>query len=54
MGRTITYDPANSIQIEFYDIYVNDIIARALKYLGINIDEQGIEQFAVMQQQETI
>ena len=54
VGRTVTYDPANSIQIEFYDIYINNIISRALKYLGINIDEQGIEQFAVMQQQETI
>ena len=53
VGRTVTYDPANSIQIEFYDIYINNIISRALKYLGINIDEQGIEQFAVMQQQET-
>ena len=53
VGRVITYDPVNSVQIEFYDIYINNIISRALKYLGINISEADIEQFAQLQQQQT-
>lgn len=53
VGRTLTYNPLTSIQIEFYDVYINNIIARALKYLGINMDEQQIEQFAQIQSQET-
>lgn len=52
-GRTITYDPLTSTQIEFYDVYVNNIISRALKYFGINMDENGIIQYGQLQQQET-
>lgn len=53
-GRVITYDANTSTQIEFTDAYVNNIISRGLKYFGINMGEQDIQQFAQSQQQQTI
>jgi hypothetical protein len=52
-GRTITYNPSTSTQLEFTDVYINNIIARALKFYGINMAEQDIQQFAQIQTQET-
>jgi hypothetical protein len=52
-GRTITYDANTSTQLEFTDVYINNIIARALKFWGINMAEQDIQQFAQLQTQET-
>ena len=52
-GRTVTYDPTNSVQIEFSDIYCNNILSRALKIIGVNMDEEGIEQFAQSQSQQS-
>jgi hypothetical protein len=52
-GRTITYDPNTSTQLQFTDVYINNIIARALKFWGINMAEQDIQQFAQLQTQET-
>lgn len=52
-GRTITYNPVTSTQLEFTDVYINNIIARALKFYGINMAEQDIAQFAQIQTQET-
>ena len=52
-GRDITYDAAGSTQLEWGDVYINNIIARALSYAGVNMDEQGILQYAEMYKQET-
>jgi hypothetical protein len=52
-SRTITYDPLTSTQLEFTDVYINNIISRALKFWGINMAEQDIQQFAQIQTQET-
>ena len=52
-GRTITYNPGTSTQLEFTDVYINNILARALKFWGINMAEQDIQQFAQLQTQET-
>lgn len=52
-GRTITYDPNISTQLEFTDVYINNIISRALKFWSINMAEQDIQQFAQIQTQET-
>jgi hypothetical protein len=52
-GRNITYDPNTSTQLEFTDVYINNIISRALKFWGINMAEQDIQQFAQLQTQET-
>lgn len=52
-GRTITYDNATSTQLEFTDVYINNIISIALKFWGINMAEQDIQAFAQNQTQET-
>lgn len=52
-GRVITYDPNTSTQLEWNETYWNNIIARSLKYAGVNMDEQGIQQFADMYEKET-
>ena len=52
-GRSITYDPNTSTQLEFTDVYIYNIISRALKFWGINMAEQDIQQFAQIQTQET-
>ncbi len=52
-GRTITYDANTSTQLEFTDVYINNILSRALKFWGINMAEQDIQQFAQLQTQET-
>lgn len=52
-GRNVVYDNANSVQLEFTDVYINNIISRALKFWGINMAEADIEQFAQLQTQET-
>lgn len=53
VGRAITYDSTNSVQIELLEIYWNNIIARALKYSGVNMDEKGVIDFANQYQNET-
>jgi hypothetical protein len=52
-SRTITYNPNTSTQLEFTDVYINNIMSRALKFWGINMAEQDIQQFAQIQTQET-
>ena len=52
-SRTLTYDNATSTQLEFTDVYINNIISIALKFWGINMAEQDIQVFAQNQTQET-
>ena len=52
-SRTIIYDNATSTQLEFTDVYINNIISIALKFWGINMAEQDIQAFAQNQTQET-
>lgn len=53
VGRVITYNVNSSVQIEFLDTYVNNILAKSLKYAGINMNEQQVSQFAEIYSQET-
>jgi hypothetical protein len=53
LGRTVTYDPAGSVQPDFSDAYLNNILAKALRYAGVYIDEQGVSDFANQYNQET-
>lgn len=53
VGRTITYDPVNSIQVELLENYWNNVLAHALKYQGVSMDENGVYQFAIEYQKET-
>ena len=48
VGRTITYNPSGSVQIEFSDIYVNKIMAKVLENYGIFMDEKDIVQFGAL------
>jgi len=52
-GRTITYDSATSTQLEWDEVYWNNILAKALRYAGINLGEEGILQFAENYNKET-
>lgn len=52
-GRTQTYDSANSVQVELNESYWNNVVARSLKYAGINMSEQEVFQFSEMYNQET-
>lgn len=51
-GRTITYNVAASTQLEWEDIYIDKIIAKALGYLGINLAEADITQFGQIKDKE--
>jgi len=53
VGRDQTYDPATSVQLEWKDSYVNNLIAKSLKYAGVNMDEQGVSAFAEAYDQQT-
>lgn len=53
VGRTITYNAADSVQLEFSDIYIDKIIAKALGYIGINMTEPEITQFGNIKDKET-
>lgn len=46
VGRVVTYSSAASTQLEWDDLYLNNILAKALKYAGVNMDENGIYEFA--------
>lgn len=40
-GRTITYDDAGSVQVEFNDLYINDIINRVGEYARRFLDQNA-------------
>jgi hypothetical protein len=44
--RAFTYDPANSVQLEWGESELNELIMRALSFLGISIDDQLRTQYA--------
>jgi hypothetical protein len=41
------------VQPEFSDIYFNNLIAKALKYAGVFMDEKGVTDFANQYNAET-
>lgn len=45
-GRVIVYNPGSSVQLEWGDKDVNDILIKALDYIGINLSEQDVLQWA--------
>lgn len=53
VGRVITYDPLTSVQLNWTDAYINNIIARALAYLGLNMSEADLSKFSEIYQQQT-
>jgi hypothetical protein len=53
VGRVITYNPTTSTQLEWLDVYLNNIIAKTLRYFGIYMNEDKVYQFAEQYNQET-
>ncbi len=52
-GRVLTYDPVNSVQLETNEMYYDNIIAKALKFSGINMSEGEVIQFGQQYSAET-
>lgn len=53
VGRVITYNSGGSTQLEWNEVYVNNIIAKALKFSGINMDEDKVYAFAEQYDKES-
>ena len=53
VSRVFTYNSGASTQLQFSDAYINNIISRALKYIGISLGEEEVQQFAQQQTQIT-
>jgi hypothetical protein len=50
-GRTVTYDAGNSVQLEWNEADINNIIMQALSYYGLNLNSAELIQFAQLKQQ---
>lgn len=53
VGRTITYDAANSQDIEFNDLYMSNVIAKIEAYAAAYLDDQMAAGFSQLQQKQT-
>lgn len=51
VGRVITYVSGTSVQLQFSDLYIDKVIAKALSYLGISMDDKDIVQFSQLKDQ---
>jgi hypothetical protein len=51
-GRTIVYNPSQSIQLEWRDSDINTILLKALSSIGINLSDQEVSQFAEIKSQQ--
>jgi len=54
VGRVITYDPNTSTQLEWYDEQIPKVIMKALSYIGINLSEEAITQFAEGKEKQNV
>lgn len=52
-NRTITYDAANSQDIEFNDLYMSNVVAKILGYAAQYLDDNPTQQFSQLTQKET-
>lgn len=52
VGRTITYNAADSIDFKFSDTYITKIIAKCLQYFGVNLSDQEIMQYGFLKDKE--
>lgn len=46
VGRVITYDPVNSIQMLWDDATIMAVMIRALQYLGVSVEDGDLTKFA--------
>lgn len=52
-NRTITYLPTGSIQLEWNEVNITEILFRAVSFLGINLDNDKLVAYAAMKAKET-
>ena len=52
VGRSITYLPQQSIQLEWRTNDINIILLKALSSIGINLSDQQVMQFSELKSQE--
>lgn len=47
VGRAITYTSVGSTQMEWNDLFINRVIAKALSILGVNLDNQKLIEYGL-------
>jgi hypothetical protein len=52
IGRVVVFDPTTSTNLDWIDVYQNKIIAKALAYYGINMDEDKVVNFSMVEDKE--
>lgn len=52
--RVIVYDPVNSVQLAWADKDQDSILIKALSYVGINLREQDVQQYAETKSQQNL
>lgn len=53
-GRVISYDPVNSVQLEWAENWQNEVLVRALSSVGINIGVAEVVQWAESNIQQSV
>jgi hypothetical protein len=53
VGRDVTYNSLTSTQLEWTESYWNNILAKTLRYSGVNMNEQGVYEYASQYNMET-
>lgn len=48
VGRTITYNPTGSVDLEWNDTAINKVIYKTMEHLGVNLDDEKVVQYANM------
>lgn len=53
-GRVVTYDSVTSTQLEWNDMFVNKVIAKALHFLGVNLDDDKLATYGLNWPKENV
>ena len=53
-GRTVTFDSANSVDLEFPDTSYNDIVMKALNILSVNTKDSFLNQYSEVKTQQGV
>lgn len=51
--RVVTFNNGASTQLEWSDAYIDSVIAKALQYAGISMNEQQVVEFSALLNQQT-
>ena len=53
VGRVITYNPLTSTQLQWVEVYWNNILAKTLVYYGVYMNEEGVYKYAELYNEQT-